>query len=167
MVADPSDDDAPAHGRGNREFLVGQLQSGLATWSSDGPHIRSPRAAEAVDEPFGGLTGLGTSSIHIGIEAIAWDETSNFVDWVPRLFPCWGKSQVVLPPEAILPAWRAAVLAYRRVYRTTPEDRLARPAAFKAFRQILPHMPENEAKVQANHAIAYAAANHTEWFWGP
>ena len=26
-------------------------------------------------------------------------------------------------------------------------------------------MPEEQAKVETNQAIAYAAANHTEWFW--
>jgi hypothetical protein len=72
---------------------------------------------------------------------------------------------IALPPEEILPAWRAAVLAYRRVYRDTPEDRFARAAAFEAFREVLPEMPEEQAKVEANHAIAFAAANHGEWFW--
>jgi hypothetical protein len=72
---------------------------------------------------------------------------------------------ITLPPDEILPAWRAAVLAYRRVYRTTPEDRIARVAAFKAFRQVLPEMPAGQAEVETSHAIAYAAANHTKWFW--
>jgi hypothetical protein len=27
-------------------------------------------------------------------------------------------------------------------------------------------MPEVEAKQEVMHAIAYAAANHTAWFWG-
>ena len=26
-------------------------------------------------------------------------------------------------------------------------------------------MPEEQAKEEVMHAIAYAAANHTEWFW--
>jgi hypothetical protein len=73
---------------------------------------------------------------------------------------------IVLPPEEILPAWRAAVAAYRHVYRVTPEDRLARAAAFEAFREVLPDMPERQAKVETTRAIAYAAANHTKWFWG-
>jgi hypothetical protein len=73
---------------------------------------------------------------------------------------------LTLPREEILPAWRAAVLAYRRVYRVTPEDLLAWAAAFEAFREVLPDMPEDQAKVEANHAIAFAAANHGEWFWG-
>jgi hypothetical protein len=58
------------------------------------------------------------------------------------------------------------VLAYRRVYRVTPEDLLASTAAFKAFRQVLPEMPAEQAEVETAQAIAYTAANHTEWFWG-
>jgi hypothetical protein len=72
---------------------------------------------------------------------------------------------ISLPREEIKPAWRAAVLAYRHEYRATREDRLARDAAFEAFREVLPEMPEQQAKVEANHAIAYAAANHGGWLW--
>jgi hypothetical protein len=72
---------------------------------------------------------------------------------------------ISLPGEENLPAWRAAVLAYRREYQATREDRLASAAAFEALRSVLPDMPEDEAKVEARHAIAYAAANHTAWFW--
>jgi hypothetical protein len=71
-----------------------------------------------------------------------------------------------LPREEIKPAWRAAVLAYRREYQATREDRFARAAAFDAFREVLPEMPEEQAKVQTSRAIAFAAANHAEWFWG-
>ena len=60
---------------------------------------------------------------------------------------------------------RAAVLAYRRELRATREDRLAWPAAYKAFREVLPEMPQEQAKLETTHAIAYAAANHTRWFW--
>lgn len=73
---------------------------------------------------------------------------------------------LTLPRDEIRPAWKAAVLAYRRVYRVTPEDRLAREAAFDAFREVLPEMPEELAKQETSSAIAYAAANHTAWFWG-
>jgi hypothetical protein len=31
---------------------------------------------------------------------------------------------------------------------------------------VLPDMPEEQAEVETRRAIAYAAANHTEWFWG-
>jgi hypothetical protein len=74
-------------------------------------------------------------------------------------------AQLALPPKEILPAWRAAVLAYQREYRATGEDRFARAAAFEAFREVLPEMPERQAKIETNQAIAYAAANHTKWFW--
>jgi hypothetical protein len=33
------------------------------------------------------------------------------------------------------------------------------------FRQALPDLPEQQAKHEVMHAIAYAAANHTKWFW--
>jgi chemotaxis methyl-accepting protein methylase len=72
---------------------------------------------------------------------------------------------IALPPASIQPVWRAAVQAYRREYLVTREDRFARAAAFEAFRQVLPDMPKAEVKVETNHAIAYAAANHTAWFW--
>jgi hypothetical protein len=71
-----------------------------------------------------------------------------------------------LRSEDILPAWRAAVLAYQRKLRATREDRHAWPAAYAAFREVLPEMPEAEAKQRTTHAIAFAAANHTKWFWG-
>jgi hypothetical protein len=71
-----------------------------------------------------------------------------------------------LPREEIRPAWRAAVLAYRRELRATRDDRRAWPAAYAAFREVLPEMPEAQAKLETTHAIAYAAANHTKWFWG-
>jgi hypothetical protein len=73
---------------------------------------------------------------------------------------------LALPREEIKPAWRAAVLAYRQVYRVTPEDLLASTAAFEAFRKVLPEMPEEQAKVETSHAIAFAAAQHGKWFWG-
>jgi hypothetical protein len=38
-------------------------------------------------------------------------------------------------------------------------------AAVAAFREVLPEMSEVEAKHEVMHAIAYAAANHTKWFW--
>lgn len=73
---------------------------------------------------------------------------------------------LTLPREQILPGWRAAVLAYRRALRETREDRLAWPVALAAFREVLPDMPEAQAKRETTHAIAYAAREHTAWFWG-
>ena len=39
-------------------------------------------------------------------------------------------------------------------------------AAYAAFREVLPEMPEAQAKLETTHATAYVAANHTKWFWG-
>ena len=58
------------------------------------------------------------------------------------------------------------MLAYRRELRSTREDRLAWRAAYAAFREVLPEVPEEQAKGETTYAIAYAAANHTKWFWG-
>jgi hypothetical protein len=71
-----------------------------------------------------------------------------------------------LPREDIRPAWRAAVLAYRREMRATRDDLSAWRAALDAFREALPEMPEEQAKQETSQAIAFAAANHTKWFWG-
>jgi hypothetical protein len=71
-----------------------------------------------------------------------------------------------LPLEGVRPAWRAAVLAYRHELQAA-RDRLAWPAAYAAFREAVPEMPEEQAKQEASQAIAYAAANHGEWFWAP
>jgi hypothetical protein len=38
-----------------------------------------------------------------------------------------------LPREEILPAWHAAILAYRRELKATGQDRFARAATFEAF----------------------------------
>jgi hypothetical protein len=34
-----------------------------------------------------------------------------------------------------------------------------------AFREVLPEMAEEEAKLETSQAIAFAASNHTRWFW--
>jgi hypothetical protein len=70
-----------------------------------------------------------------------------------------------LPREHIRPAWRAAVLAYRRRFTETRDDLPAWRAALAAFRGVLPEMGEAEAKQEVMAAIAYAANNHTTWFW--
>lgn len=51
-----------------------------------------------------------------------------------------------LPREEIRPAWRAAVLAYRANMRVTRHNSPAWHAAYKAFREVLPEMPEEQAK---------------------
>jgi hypothetical protein len=50
--------------------------------------------------------------------------------------------------------------------RITRHNDPAWDAAYAAFREMLPRMPEAQAKLETTHAIAYAAANHTKWFWG-
>jgi hypothetical protein len=69
-----------------------------------------------------------------------------------------------LPREEILPAWRTAVLAYRANIRADG-DRVARTKAVAAFREVLPQMPKAEAEWETTQAIAYAASQHTAWFW--
>jgi hypothetical protein len=49
--------------------------------------------------------------------------------------------------------------------RTTRENHPAWHAAYSAFREVLPEVPEEQAKLETTQAIAYAAAQHTEWFW--
>jgi hypothetical protein len=73
---------------------------------------------------------------------------------------------LTLPRDDIRPAWRAAVLAYRRELGATGHDLPAWHAAVAAFREVLPEMPEEQARRETSMAIAYAAANHTAWFWG-
>jgi len=72
---------------------------------------------------------------------------------------------LTLPREQILPGWRAAVLAYRREMRATREHRLSWPLAVAALREVLPEMPDALARLETTHAIAYAAREHTKWFW--
>jgi hypothetical protein len=67
--------------------------------------------------------------------------------------------------EEILPAWRAAELAYRANMRVTRHNDPAWVAAYAAFRKVLPEMPKDQAKSETTHAIAWAATNHTKWFW--
>jgi len=43
---------------------------------------------------------------------------------------------------------------------------ICRPTGVAAFRVVLPEMPEQQAKMETTHAIAFAAALHTTWFWG-
>jgi hypothetical protein len=45
--------------------------------------------------------------------------------------------------------------------RVTRHDDPAWHAAYCAFREVLPEMPEEQAKQETTHAIAYAAPNHT------
>jgi hypothetical protein len=69
------------------------------------------------------------------------------------------------PREQLLPAWRAAVLAYRRTRQAGHDHHAADAEAVAAFRQVLPEMPETEAVHEVILAIAYASREHTAWFW--
>ena len=71
------------------------------------------------------------------------------------------------PPAAEpahLPAWRAAVRAYRRVLRATRDEARARHAATATYLAERPKLDRAEAARRAAHAIAYAAVHHPEWF---
>jgi hypothetical protein len=35
----------------------------------------------------------------------------------------------------------------------------------RPFARLLPRMSEEQAEQETTHAIAFAAANHTKWFW--
>jgi hypothetical protein len=69
------------------------------------------------------------------------------------------------PPAERLEAWRAAVLAYRRVMRTTGDDWCGRVEAIEAYLKVRPEDGPDEAERQVTRAICYAAAHHTDWFW--
>ncbi len=68
------------------------------------------------------------------------------------------------PPAERLEAWRAAVLAYRRVMQTTGDEWRGRVAAIDAYLTVRPEDGPDEAERQVTRAICYAAAHHTEWF---
>ena len=72
---------------------------------------------------------------------------------------------LTLPREEILPAWRAAVLAYRRTRQAGEDHHAAHAAAVKAFQQVLPEVPKKDAVQEMILAIAYASQQHTAWFW--
>jgi hypothetical protein len=50
---------------------------------------------------------------------------------------------------------------------TAPTDSLPRKPSRVAcrLREVVPDMSEAQAKMEMTHGIAYAAANHTAWFW--
>ena len=72
--------------------------------------------------------------------------------------------QTQLPTPERLPAWRAACLTYREQRRAGAGDLVAWRAAVAALQAVWP-LPEREAGQEATNAIAYAADQHTKWFW--
>ena len=72
--------------------------------------------------------------------------------------------QTQLPTPERLPAWRAACLTYREQRRAGAGDLVAWRAAVAALQAVWP-LPDREARQEATNAIAYAADQHTKWFW--
>jgi hypothetical protein len=73
---------------------------------------------------------------------------------------------IALPREQVLLAWRAAVLAYRCAHQSGLDHHAAHDAAVVAVSQVLPELQERDAVQLAIEAVAYAAREHTKWFWG-
>jgi hypothetical protein len=69
------------------------------------------------------------------------------------------------PPADRRDAWRAAVLAYRRVMRTKGDDWRGRLEAIDAYLIVRPEDGPDEAERQVSRAICWAATYHTAWFW--
>lgn len=67
--------------------------------------------------------------------------------------------------EDMLPAWRAAVAAYRDARRSGGGDEAAFKSAVAAFLKERPEVSAAEARAQVTRAINYAASEHTDWFW--
>ena len=72
---------------------------------------------------------------------------------------------LTLPREQLLPAWRAAVLAYRAVRQGGHDHHAAHAEAVAALRRVLPELSERAAVQEAILAVAYASREHTAWFW--
>ena len=68
-----------------------------------------------------------------------------------------------VPPPDRKPAWRAAA-AYREQRRAGASHHASWVAAVEGLIAVWP-IPLDDAKREATHAIAYASANHREWFW--
>jgi hypothetical protein len=74
-------------------------------------------------------------------------------------------SPIRLPREQVLPAWRAAVLTYRATRQAGHDHHAAHDEAVAALRRALPELSERDAVQEAILAVAYAAREHTAWFW--
>ena len=68
------------------------------------------------------------------------------------------------PPDR-LEAWRAAVLAYRRVMQQGGGEWRGRVEAIDACLAVRPEDGPDEAERQVTRAICWAATHHTAWFW--
>jgi hypothetical protein len=65
----------------------------------------------------------------------------------------------------MLPAWRAAALAYRAARGQGKDHHQAQTAACMAIRAHHPTLSKEEASDESIKAIAYASTFHAEWFW--
>ncbi len=69
------------------------------------------------------------------------------------------------PAEDLTPAWRAAVLVDRAARKRGLCETYAYHAATGAYLALRPGDGWDKAADGATRAIAYASAQHTEWFW--
>ena len=76
----------------------------------------------------------------------------------------WAMSAVPKPGYD-LETMRAVALAYRRERQAGRLDGPAREAAIAAFRARHPELERMPASDAAAHIIAWAAREHTAWFW--
>src|SRR5262249_9635147 len=107
-------------------------------------------AADGISDPGAGFTRQWGTGAH----------TRSVVYPMPRS----GVRPHPPPQEQILPAWRAAVLAYRATGKLAVRNRTAFADGLAAFRQVLPEMPEREVRQEVVLAIADAAREHPAWF---
>jgi hypothetical protein len=73
--------------------------------------------------------------------------------------------EAVAPPRRfMLPAWRAAAVAYRAARRERRSHDEAHHTAEMAIRAH-PGMNQKEALDEAIRAVSFASTYHTAWFW--
>jgi hypothetical protein len=87
--------------------------------------------------------------------------------YVPFLFKSgYGMPETVASPRPfMLPAWRAAAVAYRAARRERRSHNDAHHTAEMAIRAHHPGMNQKEASDEAIRAVSYASTYHTAWFW--
>jgi hypothetical protein len=69
-----------------------------------------------------------------------------------------------LPRYEMLPAWRAACIAYRAARRAGERDCIAGWAARDAVMELT-SLDAKAAQAEAIRAVAYASQMHSEWLW--
>jgi len=68
------------------------------------------------------------------------------------------------PTDDRLPAWRRACLAFHEWRSAGASRQEALEAAAAAVQTVLP-LPWGDARVEAEHAVAYAERHQRPWFW--